>query len=93
MLDVCLGENRWSSEGNANLFAHCRVATEEDKVKRSDEIQPFIEFLFDMNYHELPMNYHKLIHSTLTPSTFGSDVGETAIGSHVSEVKVFSRLR
>jgi len=42
------------------LFAHCRVATEEDKVKRSDEIQPFIEFLFDMNYHELPMNYHKL---------------------------------
>ena len=48
---------------------------------------------FDMNYHELPMNYHKLIHSTLTPSTFGSDVGKTAIGSHVSEVKVFSRLR
>ena len=40
--------------------------------------EPFIEFLFDMNYHELPMNYHKLIHSTLTPSTFGSDVGETA---------------
>ena len=55
--------------------------------------EPFIEFLFDMNYHELPMNYHKLIHSTLTPSTFGSDVGKTAIGSHVSEVKVFSRLR
>ena len=22
--------------------------------------EPFIEFLFDMNYHELPMNYHKL---------------------------------
>ena len=38
--------------------------------------EPFIEFLFDMNYHELPMNYHKLIHSTLTPSTFGSEVKE-----------------
>jgi len=31
--------------------------------------------------------------TTLTPSVFGSDVGKTAIGSHVSEVKVFSRLR
>jgi len=46
--------------------------------------EPFIEFLFDMNYHELPMNYHKLrvnfdsvdleyiIYSSLTSSTFGS---------------------
>ena len=32
MSELWHDENRWSSEGNANLFAHCRVATEEDKV-------------------------------------------------------------
>ena len=45
LFELCLGENRWSSEGNANLFAHCRVATEEDKVKRSNENQ-----LIDTNH-------------------------------------------
>ena len=28
-----LTQNRWSSENNVSLLKHCRVVTEEDKVK------------------------------------------------------------